>query len=259
MSTLQPFTRLRLSTCVTLIAILSGLLPLTRVQAEDPPPPAKLRFLFLDEIPGTYSLKMGEEYRILTSSPYRVSPPITPPDLNRMVVFKNGPFRNPETGEFPKFPVAIINPPNNTTSSLVVITPIPKAQGESGGPKARVEYIDCDPGIVPAGSMRILNRGRAPLVAQIGADNFKVDVGKERIVSPDVDKRYRVRTRIVSTNGDGLQYIDDNVAIIPPAARVTGLMVFSPSGLRFRLGEDVIEKLGEPTPSHVWLTFTDSP
>ncbi|MEX2606406.1 MAG: hypothetical protein WD708_03595, partial [Kiritimatiellia bacterium] len=73
------------------------------------------------------------------------------------------------------------------------------------------------------------------------------------------DHRHRVRARIATRDPEGWQLIDDNIAIVKPTTRMTGLMVFSPSGLRFRFDEYLIATRGPPPPSHVWLTYSDTP
>jgi len=86
-----------------------------------------------------------------------------------------------------------------------------------------------------------------------------VAAGRDGTLRPSADARHRIRVRVAAQGNGGWHLINDGVSILRPETRMIGLCVFSPSGLRFRLGEDVVEKLGVPPPSHVWLTFSDTP
>jgi hypothetical protein len=248
------------SSCPSLTHLLAlGLLTCTlslSAQQEDPPPPARIRFLFLEETPGRYSLKMGEDIRQLTAAPYAISPAITPPDLQELRVYKTGNKRDPETGEFPRVQVATLTPPNQSGTALVILRPDPNTPN---GIPFQMEIIDSDPKSWPLGTIRILNRGRVNMAADIGGDMVTIRPNDQTILRANGDHRHRIRARIATQAPEGWKLIYDSIAIVRPEGRLTGLMVYSPSGLRFRFGEDLIEQRGAPPPSHVWLTYSDTP
>jgi len=237
------------------LGLLTCALPAS-AQTEDPPPPARIRFLFLEETPGRYSLQMGKEIHQLTAAPYVISPAITPTDLRELQIFKNGNTRNPETGEYPRVQVATLIPPNQSGTALIILRPDPNIPN---GIPFLMEVIDSDPKAWPVGSIRIFNRGQVNMAADIGGKMVIVRPNAHIVIPAVGDHRHRIRARIATQDPDGWQLIDDSIAIVRPEGRLTGLMIFSPSGLRFRYGDDFIEQRGPPPPRHVWLTYSDTP
>ena len=255
----RPSLRLSVLLLLACAALCLGLLPSTlRAQTEEPKP-AQLRFLFLDETAGAYSLKLGETFKRLSASPYTISPPYIPVDLTRLEIYKASTTLNPETGLPGQIRIATFTPPANTTSALVIVTPRPAPAGSTEPPVYGVEFIDSNPSTFPGGSLRILNRGQTTMAARLAGGQTVVEPGASKIISPIADERGRLRI-LVAVQGPGQwQLIDDNVAIVKPDTRLTGLLVYSPTGMKFRLGPYILAERGDPPPSHVWLTYTDTP
>lgn len=241
------------------ISILAALGLTVTALAQDPPRPATLRFLFLDETAGAYTLKIGETHRRISGSPYTISPPYTPADLTPLQLYKEGVIPDPKTGNVPRIKVATVSPPADTTSALVIITPRPPSGAAADIVSYDVEYIDSAPSAFPGGSLRILNRGRVDMAARFSRQQIVAPPGSVQIVSPAADPRGRLRVMIAVQNPEQWKLIDDNVVIVKPDIRVTGVLVYSPSGMKFRLGPYILAERGDPPPSHVWLTYTDSP
>jgi hypothetical protein len=230
-----------------------------QTQSSAPPKPATLRFLFLDETAGAYALKLGENYRQVSSSPYVISPPYIPATLDRMELFKTSSALDPKTGAPVRVRVAAFTPPASTTSALVIVTPRPAPAGSAEPPIYDVEFIDSSPSTFPGGSLRILNRGQAAMAARLAGEQVTAEPGQTRIITPVADERGRLRILVAVQGADQWRMIDDNVAIVRPDTRLTGLLVYSPTGMKFRLGPYVLAERGDPPPSHVWLTYTDTP
>ncbi len=252
-------SRLNLGALVHAVLVLAlvGASTLTGHAQPEPPKPAQLRFLFLDETPGGYSLKTGRQFRSISSSPYVISPPYTPGNLHPLEIYKASPAPNPETGEVDRIKVTMFTPPADTTAALVIVTPRVPAAGE---PLAYdVEFIDSAPSTFPGGSIRILNRGTLTMAGQFSTKQVLAPPGSTKIISPDADRRGRVRSRIAMDTNSGWTLISDRIAIVKPETRVTGVIVYSPSGLKFRFSNDILAERGDPPPSHVWLTYTDTP
>ncbi len=228
-------------------------------QSEPPPQPATLRFLFLDESGGAYALKLDEQFKPISASPYTISPPYIPVTLDPLEIYKTSSVRDPGTGEFPRVKVATFTPPANTTSSLVILTPQPPAPGSTTPTSCNVEFIDSAPSAFPGGSIRILNRGRVAMAARLARAQITVEPGTEKIISPVADQRGRLRVMVAVQTPEQWKLIDDSVVFVMPDTRVTGVLVFSPSGMKFRMGPYILAERGDPPPSHVWLTYTDSP
>lgn len=219
--------------------------------------PAKLRFIFIDETAGTYSLKIGREFRRISSSPYSISPVITPPGFGQLEIHKTLPIIDPITGENVRIKITSFTPPSNTTAALVIVTP--QFQVNASAPTASIEFIDNSPSAYPAGTIRILNRSQHAMGAQFGEDAFRVEPDTVQIIRPVTNERGLVRSRIAGPTPKGWKVIDDNVAVVTPTTRLTGIFLFSPSGMRFRFNDAFIAERGEPPPAHVWLTYTDTP
>jgi hypothetical protein len=232
---------------------------LAQSSSPDAPKPATLRFLFLDETAGAYALKLGDTYRTVSSAPYNISPPYTPASLNRIELFKTGTAPDPATGAPVRVRIAGFTPPANTTSALVIITPRPAPAGSAEPPAYGVEFIDSSPSTFPAGSLRILNRGQTTMAARFAGGQINAEPGETRIITPVADPRGRLRILVAVQDPGQWKLIDDNVAIVRPDSRLTGLLVYSPSGMKFRLGPYILAERGDPPPSHVWLTYTDTP
>lgn len=225
----------------------------------DAPKPAQLRFLFLDETAGAYSLKTGATYRRISAAPYTISPPHTPADFKPLEIYQASATPDPATGQLVQTRITTVTPPADTTSALVIVTPRPATPGSTEPPVYAVEFVDNSAEAFPAGSLRILNRGQTTMAARLAGEQISVERGASRIISPVADARGRLRVLIAVQGPDQWKLIDDNVAIVKPDTRLTGLLVYSPSGMKFRLGPYILAERGDPPPSHVWLTYTDTP
>lgn len=226
-------------------------------QPTPPPKPANLRFLFIDETPGAYALKIGSDFRQISSAPYIISAPYTPASLRPIELFKTGTTPDPRTGELPRDKVASFTPPANTTSALVIITPRPAAPGAAVN--YDVEVIDSAPGAFPGGAIRILNRGHTTLAVQFSTEQIITEPGGVKLLQPATDDRGRIRARVAVQTPEKWKLISDNVAVVKPTTRLTGVLVYSPSGMKFRFNKSILAERGDPPPSHVWLTYTDTP
>lgn len=236
-------------------AFVAGALALA--QPEEPKP-ATLRFLFLDETAGHYTLKLGADYRQISANPYEISAPFSPSDLKPLDIYKTNPIPDPLTGQTARIKIASLTPPADTTTALVIVTPRPPSE-PGVTPVYRVELIDSNPAAFPPGSIRIINRGQTVMAAQFGNDRVTVSPGDTRVVQPATDTRNRVFSRIAAQTSSGWKFLSDNITIIRPRERLIGLFVYSPGGLRHTLTASEIKEFGPPPPGHFWLTCSDSP
>lgn len=224
------------------------------------PQPARLRFLFLDESAGYYALKLpGGEYRQLSANPYEISSPYLPPsDATGLELFKVSTDSDPATGQPLRVKIATLPAPRGIPSALVVVTPRPPTA--PGAPlDFRTEIINCDPASFPPGAIRIVNRGRVPMAAQFGGEQSMVAPGESKVVVPTCDARHRVLFKIAALEAPGWRLVSDNLTVIRPPARVFGIFVYSPGGMRHTRTPEEIAEFGPPPPGHFWLTFSDTP
>ncbi len=252
-----PGRRLRIFSLVTGFTVLTCLHG--AAQPEAPRPPAKLRFLFLDETAGAYSLKVNESFKQIISAPYTISSPIVPTGSDRLDIYKTNPVPDPITGKNKRVKVASITPPTNTTSALVILTPRRVAVDSDAAPVYDVEFIDSDPQAYPIGTLRVLNRGTAAMAAQIGSENLIAEPGATKIIKPSTDTHFRLRTKVATQTPGGWKLLDNNVTILKANNRLTGVLLFSPSGMRHIYDESTIYDRGAPPPGHVWLMYSDPP
>ena len=243
---------------LALSALLLGLI-LPPVRAQEPPPDVRLRFLFLDETDGAYSLKTGDTYRRLTTTPYAISPPVLAKPHTQLEIFKDSATPDPVTGKPVRLKAATVTVPAGTPRSLVVIAPRPAPADPAAAPAWDVAFFNSDPQTFPAKSIRILNLDHVAMAARFGSVHAIVQPGESCILQPDTDRRNRVFARIAVAAGAGWKLLYDNVTILRPGERLTGIFVYSPSGLRYTYTEGELEDRGPPPPGHFWLTYSDTP
>jgi hypothetical protein len=241
----------------TTLAALPGLsIVASRAHAKEPSPEITLRFLFLDETPGAYSLKLGATYRQVSATPYMIGGPVTTEQADRLELYKDGP-PDPATGKPLRLKIATLNAPADTSSALVVITPRPPAPGTTT-PVYTTAFFDNDPRAFPPRSIRILNLGQAPMAAQFGSAQVITQPGASQIIQPTVDPRNRVFGKIAVQTPTGWELLYNRITVLRSDERVTGVFVYSPSGLRHTYTSREIEENGPPPPGHFWLTYGET-
>lgn len=248
---------------VLLGALFLGAILLAPARAQTPPDapkPAKLRFLFLDEKPGAYSLKIGATFRPISQAPYAISPPLTLAPGTRLEIYQTPAKPDPVTGKKEPLKIATLTPPAALTSALVVVTPVQPPPNSTETPRCEVAYFDADSAVFPAGSIRVLNLGHALLGTQF--DNgapFSLQPGETRIVQPAPDAKNRVVAKIAVHEGDTWRLLSNKIALLRPGQRMTGVFVYSPSGMLHTFTAEELAEFGKPKPGHFWLTYTDTP
>lgn len=241
----------------------------------------KLRFLFLDDEATAYTLETGSggrssgRNRLLSAEPYLISDPVrvTPggelrlvrTDQNKHGTPASRPDATPQTADHNSGTdeaqaqdtnrVSRVRAPS--TDSLLVFSP----SDAKSAARPPLIYPD-DPASFPAGSIRIINLGIAPMAAAFGTERLLLNPGESRIIHPELDARGRTRTRVgiqkQSSDGQGnWEMIYNSITSIREGERVTGILVYSPSGLSFVYTDEQLEEM-EPLPAgHFWLTSTD--
>ena len=248
-------TALRLLTFALCLLPFAWALP-AHAQPEAPKP-AKLHFIFLDESAGAYALKIGTRYQQVSSKPYVISPVFTPATADRLDIYKTNTTPDPVTGKIERVKIASVTPPTDTTSALVVVTPRPAQPGTA--PVYGVQLIDSSTEHFPLGSIRILNLGRVTMAAQFGTSQIIVEPGASKVAQPSADRRYRILAKIAAKSAENWELRSDNLVILRPDQRVTGIFFYSPSGMIHTYPPDELLEHGPPPPGHFWLTYSDAP
>jgi hypothetical protein len=227
--------------------------------SAESPQPARLRFLFIDETPGVYSIKPAQEHIQISAHPYEVSAPFTPEDAKPLAVYKALP--DPVTGVLKPVRIASITPPPRITSALVIITPRPAATPDVA-PVYESEIINSDPVTFPAGTLRIINRSTVPMAARFSAESVITQPNEISLLRPATDAYHRSFFKIaiqVQNSAGGWRLIQNSITVIPPTQRMVGILVFSPGGMRHMLTPAELAEFGPPKPKHFWLTYSETP
>lgn len=246
--------RLLFSVCALLSSV-----AFAQPEPVKPPAPPKLRFLFLDETAGYYSIKLNTAFRPVSANPYEISAPFIPVDFKPLDVYKTLP--DPVTGQLKPVKIASVTPPANTPSALVIVTPRPAASPDVA-PIYNVELIDSNPTAFPAGSIRIINRSPVSMAAQFSDSRVLTAPGEVKLVQPVADARRRILFKIaiqVQQDAGGWKLIQDDITVIRSSERMVGVLVYSPGGMRHMMSADEIAEMGPPKPGCFWLTFSDTP
>lgn len=251
------FPALRLLLAVA--CLLFGAQARAQAPSSDAPQPPRLRFLFLDETPGAYSVKTnGATYRQISSTPYAISQPFIPAGFAPLEIYKTSPIPDPVTGQKPRVKVATVSLPTNTTASLVVLAPRSSTADQAVTQSYDVRFFDNDPRAFPPKSLRILNLGHDPMAAQFGEERALVEPGASRILRPVTDRYHRVVGKIAVSTPPEWKLLYNKILIIGPEERLTGVFVYSASGLRHTYTALELAENGPPPPGHFWLSYSEA-
>lgn len=220
------------------------------------PETAQVRFLFVDEAPGAYAVEEAGRRHHLGAYPYAITPPRALAVPGDHAIWKELPA--PDSPAPRPVRVGTLSLRPGMRSVLAVITPRPAASPELT-PIYQVQLHDASPTAFPADAVRLLNLASVELAARFGDQTVRLAPGESRVLRPVLDARRRVRTQVARADGGAWEPIYDSVTTVRPGQRVTGVLVFSPSGLIHTYTQAEIDARGRPPPAHVWLTYSDAP
>ncbi|WP_269522090.1 hypothetical protein [Coraliomargarita parva] len=228
----------------------------TAQPADSESPKMELRFLFLDESPGAYYLKKEDTFSVLSDSPYKISPVIRPLTEELLEIYKELP--NPEAPEtMQRIQIGKLTASLEMGSSLIVLTPIKNMAADTSRPKYQVNVYGSDSNEFPKNSIRILNLSNAPFACEFNKDRQLIAPYSSNIIKPDTDSKNRLRYKVAARKAEGWELLDNGVMLLRADERVTGVLIYSPSGMRHTFSESEMEFFGEPKPGYYWLTYTD--
>lgn len=231
-----------------------------RAKGQQPPPPVVVRFLFLEEEFGGYYFRDNQTKtdRKIGDTPYVISDPQAVPFGEAVKLYKDYP--DAKTGAPVRTEILSVKPPASAVAALVVVTARPPAAGGDGRPVYQAEFYNSDAAMFPAGSVRVINLGRAELAAKFGKTQVSLSPSQLKVVQPTFDARHRVRTYIgVGSSAGGWQLVYDSITSLRPGQRLTGVLVYSPSGMRHTYRPEDLAVMPPPKPGHFWLTYSDTP
>ncbi len=232
---------------------------LSTVHAQEEPPKIRLRFLFLDETAGAYSIKTTDGYIPLSDTPYAISQPVTVSSKVPLQVFKEKPAQGDDKDSKPKRrKIAVVTIPGEITAALVVLTPVP-SEDPARSPPYSISFIDDSPDAFPSKTIRVVNLTPSVTLATLfGTDPVLTEPGASHVVHPVIDTKNRVRTKVaIKTTPDGWEAIYDSILMLHPHERMTCVCVYSPSGMKHTYTALELAQYGNPPPRYVWLTYSD--
>lgn len=220
------------------------------------PEPVRIRFVFLDESDGAYSVKLDKTWQDLGARPYAITGPVEFLPGAKLELQKILPA--PTTGVPMRTTILSDKAPSGLTHALAVVTPTP-AVAPDGSRNYRVRFYDVAPDKAPLRSIRILNLSPVPMAARFGDTRVEVAPGDQKIATPVFDARNRVRSFIASQSGGDWKMMFNSFLSLRPDARMTGIVVHSASGMLHTYTPDELAVIAKPAPGCFWLSFSDTP
>ncbi|GHC06932.1 hypothetical protein [Cerasicoccus arenae] len=217
-----------------------------------------LRFLFIDETPGAYFYEAEDGFRKISSTPYAISQSVPITSSDKLKIYKEAPIWDPQTKQHKRFRIATVSSPADQLDALVLITPRQWDLKSQYTPDYLVKYINSDDSTFPEGTVRVINLGHEQIAASMGGAPVVLDPGANEIIQPNTDQRNRLFSRVAVKDDEQWRLIFDNITVVRPQDRMTGICVYSPSGLAYRYLEQELEELGQPGAGHYWLYYSES-
>lgn len=218
-----------------------------------------LWFLFLDESGGSFYVKNGSSYELLSNAPYSVQSPKTFTPGERVEIYRANrvdpvPLPNEEEEQRPKYvKIADVSAPNNAESALVVLAPR-NPNDPFGSYNHRIYEEDARDR--SEGSVKLINLGRSRAAALLGGERVLLEPGETVSIKPPRDEHNRVRIQIADSLHGDWQVIERRTLFLRPGERMTGVLVYSPSGMKHLYSQSELLSLGEnPPPAHAWLQY----
>ncbi len=211
-----------------------------------------VRVLFLDESDAAYVIKENGEYRSVSSYPYAISSPFDVEPDRPCDVYKEIHFLD-DSGEAHTRYEAIAQVKVSDTVESVLVVIAATASGEY-----ILTYYEDGEEDFPAGTVRVINLGHLPIAASVGSGIFSIAPQEVQFMQPKLDHKRRFFTRVAEKESEQWNILYDDVSVMRSNERMTGIVVYSPSGMRHTYTESEIIEYGPPPPGHYWLSYTDT-
>jgi hypothetical protein len=231
--------------------------PAVEAVVPDKAVPTKLRFVFLNETPGAYTIAVGAEKPIpLVANAFAISAPVIIPAGEKIKVFRQTPKANPVQ-------VAELSTRPELTTALIVMSAKPDHAPAKKGDKTpeslyKDTWIDDTATGFTAGQIRIINLAPTPARVTFVANAHTIEPEGTLIVTPVWDDRGRARTLVETKQAAKWTTIYDNITSHRVGERVTAVIVHSDKGLSFSYTAHEVATFGTPPAGDFWLIYTDS-
>ena len=226
-------------------------------QETPPPSPAKLRFIFLDETPGEYTISIGKAKPVpLVANAFAISAPVGIPAGEKIKIFRRTPKAKP-------IQVAKLSTRADLTSALVVLSPKTDQAPPQNGDKTPVTFyedtwIDDAATSFKSGQLRVINLTTTPARVTVAAPTQIIEPAGTLVLTPAWDDRGRVRTLVETQQSADWTAIYDSITSHRTGDRITALIIHSEKGLSFSYTDHELKTEGTPPAGDFWLTYTDS-
>jgi hypothetical protein len=95
------------------------------------------------------------------------------------------------------------------------------------------------------------------VAVEVGGELERVEPGRAEVIQAEPDSKHRLIVRVAVLNGEEWGLLYDSVVMMRPGERVTGVLVYSPSGMRHTYTPAELVEFGDPPPRHQWLMYTE--
>jgi len=248
----------RLCICM-LHAVSAQALSAVPTQASDRVESVELSFLFLDESPGAFYLKTAGGYELLSKSPYAVAGSKTfrlgaPIEIYKEVPATPSPASTNETeAKKKRIQIAGFTAPDQFAAGLAVLAPESQTNGNG---RFKVLFYDAPEKNSNNGVIQLINLGRTSMAVALGDMRLTLEPGETRIMNASTDARNRLKVQIADKLQGEWKLIERRVLFLAAGERMTGVIVYSPSGMKHLYSQKELLMLGgTPPPAHAWLQF----
>jgi hypothetical protein len=219
-----------------------------------------LWFLFLDESEGSFYIKTDGGFELLSGAPYSVTNtrsflPGTSIEIYKDLRMQVDDTLNSEDEQRQrKAKVADLMVPSNLESALVVLAPV--STGPNGMPIFKERYFE-EPLIDSAsGSIQLINLGVSRTAAALGTERVVLEPGEVKTIKAPTDSRNRLKVQVADDLDGKWKVIERRVVFLSPGELLTGVFVYSASGMKHSYSRSELLSMGkDPPPCHAWLQF----
>jgi hypothetical protein len=217
-----------------------------------------LCFLFLDESSGSFYLKTESGYELLSKSPYAVASPKTfrpnePIEIYKELAATELPSDTESETNARRIKIAEFAAPDQFSAGLAVLAQ-PSQTSENS--RFKVRFYEAPEKNPNNGVIQLINLGYTSIAVALGDARIVIEPGENKEIAASTDARNRLNVQVADKLNGEWKLIERRVVFLGPGERMTGVIVYSPSGMKHLYSKEELLLLGgTPPPAHAWLRF----
>jgi hypothetical protein len=218
-----------------------------------------LCFLFLDESSDSFYLKTASGFELLSKSPYAVANPKTFRHNEPIEIYKELsaattlPADSESDAGARRIKIADFPAPDQFTAGLAVLAQPPQSSESN---RFKVRFYAAPEKNPNNGVIQLINLGYTSIAAALGDTRIVIEPGENREIEASTDARNRLKVQVADKLDGEWKLIERRVVFLSPGERMTGVIVYSPSGMKHLYSKEELLLLGgTPPPAHAWLRF----